>query len=159
MKINVYDYVTANNYYNEDHYWISIRDIGKEDYFTPGENTLVLVFDDTDPVREPRRIMRLMRQRYPRKPVLISEFGVGTDSRDPKEAARQKQIFLDMLEGTHDATNLAGYAWWCMFRYRGRFSEHGWGLVSLDRLDRSPNFDLIRSSYDLLKKEFYTSAE
>jgi len=51
MKINVYDYVTANNYYNEDHYWISIRDIGKEDYFTPGENTLVLVFDDTDPFR------------------------------------------------------------------------------------------------------------
>ena len=75
MKINVYDYVTANNYYNEDHYWISIRDFGKNDYFVPGNNTLVLVFDDVDPFRVENGIIHdyYAREFLKRNPIYFNK--------------------------------------------------------------------------------------
>ncbi len=84
-----------------------------------------------------------LHQKYPDKPVFISEFGLRADYRTEEERIA---YFKEVMESIRPVDYIVGVSWWSFNDYRSRFPNTNvngyreWGLVDPHRKERSLYF-------------------
>jgi beta-glucuronidase len=95
-------------------------------------------------------VLDLVHQRYPGKPIVISEFGLREDK--AKSSEERRQYFRGAIAAMRQRPFVAGASVWTFQDYRSRFPDTApngyrpWGLVDPDRT--------LRDAYQVVAAEF-----
>jgi beta-glucuronidase len=94
-------------------------------------------------------VLDLMHQRYPNKPIFISEFGLREDKiKSPEE---RRHYFRGFIEAVRQRPFVAGASVWTFQDYRSRFWDTApngyrpWGLVDQHRVPREAHQVVIQA--------------
>lgn len=88
-----------------------------------------------------------LNEKYPNKPIFISEFGKRTDQMTEEERI---QYFTEFMDTAGDIPYLVGLSWWSFNDYRSKYfgsnadGVRPWGLVDLEREPRKLYHEMAR---------------
>jgi beta-glucuronidase len=95
-------------------------------------------------------VLDLVHQRYPGKPIVISEFGLREDK--AKSSEERRRYFREAIAAMRQRPFVAGASVWTFQDYRSRFPDTApngyrpWGVVDPDRT--------LRDAYQVVAAEF-----